>query len=657
MRRAPRDGKRHVLRWVAAGAVVILSAGTLAGYLKYRAVYDSITRVSVPGAELGQRPQDYSTAAENILIYGDDSRKGLDAHQQYILHTGSDQTDNTDTIMIVHLSPGRHAVTAMSIPRDTMVPQYQCDASPGYAGQQANPDSYVQINSLLEIGGPVCLWKTVEQQTGIFINHFIGIGMLGFVNVVNDLGGVNVCVPYNVNDPVSGLALAAGEQHIDGIQALAFWRTREDIGTGSDLERIQRDQFMSAQVVKGVLSSGLLSDPLRLLSVVTDAAASMTTDSGMTVSDLVGIAESLHNVASKDVQFITAPNQPWPADPTARVQFAQPQADEVFTAIAHDVTVPKVNPTPTSSLAPQVLTTSPSQVKVEVLNGSGASGAAAQAAAGLTSRGFDVTGTGDAASFAYTKSVIEYSSAADMAAVNTLARQLADVTTLQDSSLTPGTVELILGSDFTGLAPVPAAPRRRDPDYLGQRRHLGQFRQPRQPRHISQSQYRGQPQRVRPGQRPGPVQRRDHRGGQLLQRQLRLLRPAQPLTRRHMTSARGDGADVGDRLRQPAHAGDAALGQLGRMPGAVPVDPDLAQAHPGRGQHVVDPAVGHVDPVCRGHVGLVGERPEVAQVRLVAAHLLRRHDQVERHRQVRPGGGEQVVVAVRQDGQPPALLP
>ena len=458
MRSAPRDGKRHILRWVAVGAVVILSAGTLAGYLKYRAVYDSITRVTVPGAELGQRPQDYSSSSENILVYGDDSRKGLDAHQQFILHTGSDQTDNTDTIMVVHLSPGRHGVTALSIPRDTMVPRYQCDASPGYAGQQASPGSYVQINSLLAIGGPACLWKTVEQETGIFINHFIGIGMLGFVNVVNDLGGVNVCVPFTVNDQVSGLDLAAGEDHIDGIQALAFWRTREDIGTGSDLERIQRDQFMSAQVVKGVLGSGLLSNPIRLLSVVTDAAASMTTDGGMTVSDLVGIAESLHNVSSQEVQFITAPNQAWPPDPTARVQFAQPQADAVFAAIAHDVAVPKVKATPTSSVAPQVLTTSPSQVKVQVLNGSGASGIAAQAAAGLTRRGFDVTGTGDAASFAYTKSVIEYSSAADMAAVNTLEQQLADVTTLQDSSLTPGTVELILGSDFTGLAPVSATP-------------------------------------------------------------------------------------------------------------------------------------------------------------------------------------------------------
>jgi LCP family protein required for cell wall assembly len=459
--RGPREGGRHVLRWVAVAAVVILAAGTLTAYLKYRAVYDSITRVTVPGSELGQRPPDYSTAAENILVYGDDSRKGLDAHQQYILHTGNDQTNNTDTIMIVHLSPGRHLVTVLSIPRDTMVPMYQCASGPGFAGQPADPNSYVQINSLLQAGGPACLWKTIEQQTGIYIDHFIGIGMLGFVKVVNDLGGVNVCVPFNVNDPVSGLTLTAGEHHINGIQALAFWRTREDIGTGSDLERIQRDQFMSAQVVKGVLSSGLLSDPLRLLSVITDAAASMTTDDNMSVSDLVGIAESLRNVSSKDVQFITAPNQAWPGDPSARVEFAQPQANEVFSAIAHDVTVPKVKVNPSASppsASAQVLTTSPSNVKVKVLNGSGAPGVAAQAAAGLTGRGFDVTGTGDAASFAYTNSVIEYASSADMAAVNTLKQQLTNVTDLQDSTLAPGTVELILGSDFSGLSPASASP-------------------------------------------------------------------------------------------------------------------------------------------------------------------------------------------------------
>jgi hypothetical protein len=183
----------------------------------------------------------------------------------------------------------------------------------------------------------------------------------------------------------------------------------------------------------------------------------MTTDSGMSVSDLVSIGESLSHLSSKNVQFITAPNQAWPPDPTARVQFAQPQADEVFSAIARDVTVPKVKVAPSavpSSGGAQVLTTSPSNVKVKILNGSGAAGIAAQAASGLTSRGFDVTGTGNAASFAYTQSVIEYASAADMAAVNTLKQQLTNVTGLQVSSLTPGTVVLILGSDFTELTPV-----------------------------------------------------------------------------------------------------------------------------------------------------------------------------------------------------------
>lgn len=460
MRRQPRSGKRHVLRWVAVGAVVIVAAGTLTAYLKYRAVYDSITRVTVPSTALGHRPPVYSTDSLNILVYGDDNRAGLTPHQQYILRTGHDQTNNTDTIMLVHISPGRHRITVTSIPRDTMVPMYECDRGPGYAGQQADPNADVQINSLLQIGGPTCLWKTVEQATGIRIDHFIGIGMLGFVKVVNDLGGVNVCVPFKVNDPVSGLDLKSGEQHISGIQALAFWRTREDIGTGSDLERIQRDQFMSAQVVKGVLGSGLLSNPIRLVSVITDAAASMTTDAGMTVSDLVQIGESFRSLSGQNVQFITVPNEPWTQDPN-RVQFMQPQARQVFADIARDMTVPKISVTPApSSGGAQVLTTSPSNVKVEVLNGSGLSSVASEAAAGLTSRGFDVTGTGDAPTFAYTKSVIEYSSAADMAEVNTLKQQLTNVTSLRVASLTPGTVDLILGSDFTGLVPkTPVTPQ------------------------------------------------------------------------------------------------------------------------------------------------------------------------------------------------------
>src|SRR6266702_3384121 len=332
MRSQPRSGKRrHVLRWVAVAAVVVVAAGTLGAYLKYRRL-----RQHHPGDGA--------------------------AHRARPPPAGHDQTNNTDTIMLLHISPGHHGVTAVSIPRDTMVPEYECDSGPGYTGQQANPAGAVQVNSLLQIGGATCLWETVEQMTGVRSDHFIGIGLLGFVKVVNDLGGVNVCVPFNVNDTVSGLNLKSGEQHITGIQALAFWRTREDLGDGSDLQRIQRDQFMSAQVVKGVLHSGLLSNPIRLLNVVTDAAASMTTDAGMTASDLVQIGQSFRSLSGQNVQFITAPNEPWTQNPN-RVQFLEPQAGQVFAAIARDMTVPKVSSTPSASSGhrggAQLLTTSP----------------------------------------------------------------------------------------------------------------------------------------------------------------------------------------------------------------------------------------------------------------------------------------------------------
>ena len=527
MRRQPRPGgKRHVLRWVAVAAVVIVTAGTLGVYLKYRAVYDSITRVTVPSQALGHRPPVYSTTSQNILVYGDDTRTGLTPHQQYVLHAGHDQTNNTDTIMVVHISPGHHQVTVISIPRDTMVPVYECDKGPGYTGQQANPAGAVQINSLLQIGGPTCLWKTVEQVTGIRIDHFIGIGLLGFVKVVNDLGGVNVCVPFNVNDTVSGLNLKAGEQHISGIQALAFWRTRENLGDGSDLERIQRDQFMSAQVVKGVLHSGLLSNPIKLLNVVTDAAASMTTDAGMSATDLVHIGQSFRNLSGQNVQFITAPNEPWTQNAN-RIQLLQPQASEVFGAVARDITVPKVSAAPRAST--QVLTTSPANVKVEVLNGSGAARLASQAAAGLTSRGFSVTGTGDAPNFSYTTSVIEYASAADMAAVNTLKAELTNVTALRVASLTPGTVNLILGSSFTGLAPQ--TPQSGATPAVQSSSSASSPGSPTSPASSPRASVLGEPLRLGLRLRrirPGPGQRRHHRRRRLHRRQLRLLRPPQP---------------------------------------------------------------------------------------------------------------------------------
>jgi LCP family protein required for cell wall assembly len=352
-----RRRRRAILVGLAA-AVALAVAGTfLAGYVTYRKVAGEVHHVKV--GDLGKRPPVYSTASENILIVGSDSRSGLDHHQQVLLHTGGDAGNNTDTIMLVHISPGRHLLTEMSIPRDTMVPYYQCSSGGGYAGQQADPNDYERINAVLAAGGPSCLWKTVEQQTGIRIDHFMEIGMAGFVNVVNDLGGVTVCVPFAVNDLVSGLDVPAGKQHINGITALAFWRTREDIGEGSDLQRIERDQFMSAQIVKAIMSSGLLGNPLKLLQVAGDLAPNLTVDSGMSTSDLVSLGASLHGLTAKDVQFVTAPVTTWPPDPN-EVEFAQPAADAMFAAIARDTSIPASAASPSASASAPGLDVTPS---------------------------------------------------------------------------------------------------------------------------------------------------------------------------------------------------------------------------------------------------------------------------------------------------------
>ena len=140
--------------------------------------------------------------------------------------------------MLLHISPGHHEVTVVSIPRETMVPVLACPASDGTTGQQADPGQLELINAALDFGGPACTWKTFEAVTGIHIDHFIELDFTGFEKIIDDLGGVNVCLPIAVDDPCPALTCRPGVHHVYGPEALAFWRTREDLGEGSDTQRI-----------------------------------------------------------------------------------------------------------------------------------------------------------------------------------------------------------------------------------------------------------------------------------------------------------------------------------------------------------------------------------------------------------------------------------
>jgi LCP family protein required for cell wall assembly len=463
-RREPSRSRRpryslgqRIAAWTSVALVGVLVIGSLAAYAKYRAFWDSITRVDVAGL-IGPQPPKYNNA-ENILLIGSDTR--LNQHG-----IGGSEAINpggrSDTLMLLHISPGHHSVTVVSIPRETMVPILSCPASDGTTGQQAQPGQEELINAALDFGGPACTWKTFEAVTNIHVDHFVQLDFTGFEKIINDLGGVRICLPFPVNDPLSGLHLTAGIHHVFGPQALAFWRTREDLGDGSDLQRIQRDQYLMVSLVQGIEHSGLLGSPSKIIKVVGDAANAMTTDTGLDQNSMLQIADSLHGITSGSVQFVTAPNILDPEN-TNDVVFEQPQAGELFTAIAHDTVLPKAKKRAKghkgqkAAAPPTVDTTTPAKVKVDVENGSGISGVASQVGSDLTSRSFNVVATGDASNFNYTSSVIEYAAASDMPAVNTLKAQLSNVEVVQDSSLTPGTITLIVGSSFSALNPQPSS--------------------------------------------------------------------------------------------------------------------------------------------------------------------------------------------------------
>jgi LCP family protein required for cell wall assembly len=462
-----RPGRRiktstAVLASLAVLLAVVLGGGVLAIYLKYRSAWDGIARVDVSGdLHTGKRPP-ADPNAENILLIGSDTRVGVNGQ---IGGTEGISGARSDTIILVHIAPGAHRIDVLSFPRDSVVPILNCTPEGGTSGQTAQPSYDIeQINATYAYGGPGCLWETIEQTTGIHINDFVELTFSGFEKVINRLGGVNVCLPVAVDDPVSGLNLKAGTNHVMGPEALAFWRTREDLGTGSDPQRIQRDQFLMSSLFQGIEHSSLLSSPSTMLSVIDTLTSqqAVVTDSGLSASVILRIGEALRGVKGKNVQFVTVPwttytgNAQWinsSETPNSGnpnwVQWVQPQANELFSAIAHDSALPKAAKAPASST---VETVSPSDVRVQVLNGSQTNGLATTTSASLSQRGYTVVGPpGDAATNTYTNSVIEYSGPAELTEAHTLAEVIPDVTLQQDPSLTGTTLQLILGSTFTSL--------------------------------------------------------------------------------------------------------------------------------------------------------------------------------------------------------------
>jgi LCP family protein required for cell wall assembly len=260
----------------------------------------------------------------NWLIVGSDSRQGLSAEQQQDLATGGDiGNGRTDTMLVVHVPSlgSANPPTMVSIPRDSYVP------IPGHGKDK--------INAAFAMGGAQLLVQTVEQATGLRLDHYAEIGFGGFAAVVDALGGVTMCPKTALNDPSAGIDLTAGCQQLDGHDALGYVRTRDT--PRADLDRMVNQRQFLAALLHRAASPAVWLNPWRWYSVPRAAADALTVDKGDHVWDLARLGWALHGSTTT----MTVPIGEFSnGDAGSVVMWNRDEASRLFQALASDAPLP-----------------------------------------------------------------------------------------------------------------------------------------------------------------------------------------------------------------------------------------------------------------------------------------------------------------------------
>jgi LCP family protein required for cell wall assembly len=334
----PRRRRRKVLIWTASITAAVVALAATGVFLVYRHLNGNIQQRDVSGL-LGSQPVDLHPQAENILVIGSDTR-----YDQGSGYGSNLVTDQSDTTMIVHIAANRQWAEVMSIPRDSYVSIPACEMG---NGQMSMPQTF-KINEAFALGnldgnktalGVACTMKTIEQDTGIYIDHFVVVNFTGFQDMVSALGGVEECNTQPINDPKSHLQLTAGQHMLNPKQALAYVRARYTLGDGSDLERIGRQQAFMSSLIQRVKSK--LLNPLAIYRFLDAATRSLTIDTKLGgATGLYNLASSLRSLPSRKVAFFTLPTYPRsevvPSD-TANVLWTQPEDSKIFQTFRDDV--------------------------------------------------------------------------------------------------------------------------------------------------------------------------------------------------------------------------------------------------------------------------------------------------------------------------------
>jgi LCP family protein required for cell wall assembly len=309
-------------RRIISVLAVIVALVLIAGVATYFYLNSKLTRSNILVNYAG-RPSPGS--GTNWLIAGSDSRQGLTAKQERLFSTGAiggAGSGLSDTIMILHIPAGGGKPLLLSVPRDSYV------NIPGHGMDK--------INAAFSIGGPALLAKTIQSDTGLYINHFMDIGFGGFVHVVDDVGGVRLCLVRKLRDRASGLYLPRGCHTLNGQQALAYVRDRHDFAT-QDLQREQDQRIFLSALLKKLTSLGVVLNPFKALPAASGVAGTLTVDKGTSLYQLLRVAEAMRSPQTTTVPIANSNYETAAGDSI----LWSSQAKTLFNDLQNGQTVPK----------------------------------------------------------------------------------------------------------------------------------------------------------------------------------------------------------------------------------------------------------------------------------------------------------------------------
>jgi len=315
--RRRRSRLRLILAFLA-GLVVVLLILVIGGYFY---LDGKLNRQNVLVSYSGQPA---AGAGTNWLITGSDSRQGLTRKQERKYHTGIHvDGQRSDTIMLLHIPGNGGPAVLVSLPRDSYVP------IPGYGENK--------LNAAYSFGGPKLLAETVQNVTGLRIEHYMGIGFGGLVNVVDDVGGVTMCFKHSLHDAASGVHVKKGCHTLSGGQALAFVRTRHNFSS-QDLQREQNQRVFMRALLSKVTSTGTMLNPFASVPAALGAVDSLIVDNGTHLKDLISAAFAMR---SPETTTVPIANSNFPTSAGDAVEWDSARAKVLFNDLNTDHRVPK----------------------------------------------------------------------------------------------------------------------------------------------------------------------------------------------------------------------------------------------------------------------------------------------------------------------------